>query len=130
MDLREADQVLDYETATDGARLTLTNSAHGIAVEYTWSADTRTLICQKTGQPQSTCLKDCDSWAATFFQNLPQTSMSQPFLPATNSMGKLDLDLARIVNLSWKCSRPVAGSKTRTDAAQNLRIVLRNSPQP
>ncbi|MFO1514205.1 MAG: prepilin-type N-terminal cleavage/methylation domain-containing protein [Verrucomicrobiota bacterium] len=129
-DLRQATRVLSFETDADHKALRLTNSLQGIATEYLWSADTRRLTCEKTDQPQVTCLTDCDSWEALFFQNLPLASATQPFLPATNALGDLDLNRARIVSLSWKCSRPVAGSRVKTESTQSLQVVLRNAAQP
>jgi len=129
-EFRQATRVSSYQADADGQSLVLTNSVEGFAVGYHWSADTRTLVCEKTDQAPVVCLRDCDSWEALFFQNLPQASATQPFLPATNVLGKLDLDLARVVNLSWKCSRPVPGSKVKTESSQTLQIVLRNSAQP
>lgn len=129
-DLRDASKVLEYQADADGARLLVTNNAEGITVEYLWSADTRTLICRKTDEPQSTLLTECDAWQAAFFQNLPQPSVTHPFTPATNAMGATDYTLARVVNVSWTCSRPLAGGSLKTDAAQALRVVLRNLNQP
>jgi len=129
-DLRQATQVLRYEADADGKRLVLTNSVQGVLVDYVWNAETRTLTCEKTDQPQFTCLNDCDAWEATFFQNIPLASVSSPYLPATNVIGGADVNLARIVSLSWKCSRPVTGSNTKTESAQTLQIALRNAGQP
>jgi Tfp pilus assembly protein PilV len=128
-DLRQATQVLRYEVDADGKKLVLTNSIQGISVEYFWNAATRTLTCEKTDQPQLTSLNDCDAWEATFFQNIPLPSASNPYLPATNVVGGPELNLAHIVSLSWKCSRPVTGSKTKTESAQTLQIALRNAGQ-
>ncbi len=129
-DLRQATRVLSYETDADSKTLLLTNTVQGFSAQYLWSADTRTLTCEKTDQPQVTCLTDCDSWEAKFFQNLPLAATTQLLLPATNTSGMLDLNQARVVNLSWKCSRPVAGSKIKTESTQTLRVVLRNAAQP
>jgi prepilin-type N-terminal cleavage/methylation domain-containing protein len=129
-DLRQATRVLSYEVDADSKTLVLTNSVQEFSMRYVWSADARTLICEQTDQPQFICLNDCDSWEALFFQNIPQASATQPFLPATNGSGNLDLELARVVNLSWKCTRPVTGSNVKTESGQALQIVLRNAAQP
>ena len=70
-ELRQATQVLRYDVQPESKSLVLTNSLEGYALEYFWSADNRTVTCEKTGQPQSVCLSDCDTWDATFFQNVP-----------------------------------------------------------
>ncbi|HEX5222540.1 MAG TPA: hypothetical protein VFZ59_23495 [Verrucomicrobiae bacterium] len=129
-ELRQATRVLRYDVQPEGNRLVLTNSLEGYSVAYYWNAETRTVSCDRTDQSPSICLTDCDAWDATFFQNVPLASMVSPYLAATNATGLLDLKQARIVSLSWKCSRPVAVSKARTESAHSLRVALRNSSQP
>ena len=129
-ELRQATRVVSYQANDDGKTLVLTNSVQGFSIGYTWNAETRTLICEKTDQPQFTCLTDCDSWEVFFFQNIPQPSPAMTFLPATNALGNPALDQARLVGLSWRCSLPVAGSDTKTESAQTLQILLRNTTQP
>lgn len=129
-ELRQATGVLSFQADADGQSLVLTNSLEGYGVTYRWRADARTLACEKADQPEFICLRDCNSWEVLFLQNIPQASATQPFLPATNALGNVDLDQARVVSLSWKCSRPVPGSKIKTESAQTLQVVLRNTAQP
>lgn len=129
-ELRQATQVLRYDVQPEGKMLVLTNSLQGYSVEYFWSAASHTVTCEKTDEPQIVLLNDCDVWDATFFQNIPLPSMSQPYLPATDAAGVLNLNQARVVSLSWKCSRAVAVSKARTLNAQSLQVALRNTAQP
>ena len=129
-DLRQATGVLNYQSDATSKTLVLTNSLEGVAVTYTWDTEGRTLKCAKTGQPEFTCLTDCDFWEAQFFQNLPQPSVTEPFLPATNGVGDIDLHQARVVNLSWRCSLPLTGTTLNTESAKSLQIALRNSAQP
>jgi Tfp pilus assembly protein PilV len=129
-EMRQATRVVRYDVKPEGKLLVLTNSLEGYSVEYFWDAETRTVSCNKTDQSPSICLSDCDVWNASFFQNFPVASMSSPYLSATNGVGTLDLNQARIVSLSWKCSRPVAVSKTRTESAHTFRVALRNSALP
>ena len=126
-EIRQATRVLRYDIQPEGKLLVLTNSLEGYSVEYFWNAETRTVSCDKSDQLPSICLSDCDVWNATFSQNFPLASMSSPYLAATNESGMLDLNQARIVSLSWKCSRPAAVSRTRTESAHTLRVALRNS---
>ena len=129
-DLRQATQVLRYDVQSDSKELWLTNSVQGYLVRYIWNAETRAVTCEKTDQPPSIYLKDCDAWEAAFFQNIPLASISHPYLPATNQFGIADLNRARIVSLSWKCSRPVTGGKIKTEGAQTVQIALRNAIHP
>jgi Tfp pilus assembly protein PilW len=129
-ELRQATGVLRYDVLPESKLLRLTNRVEGYAVEYSWNADTRTVTCQKTDAPAIVCLTDCDTWDAAFFQNVTLASISQPYLPATNQAGILDLNQARIIAFSWTCSRPVALSKARTGNAHNLQVALRNTNRP
>ena len=129
-ELRKATRVLRYDVQPDGKSLLVTNKVEGYAVEYSWNADSRTVTCQRTDESPFVFLNDCDTWEATFFQNVPLASLSEPYLPATNQFGILDLNHARIVALSWKCSRPVALSKARTENAHSLQVALRNPARP
>ena len=38
------------------------NPAQGTAIPYTWNATPRTLVCQKTDQPDQVCFTECDRW--------------------------------------------------------------------
>ena len=129
-ELRQATQILRYDVIPEGKSLLLTNSVEGYSIEYFWNAEARTLTCDKTDEPQAVYLSDCDAWDATFFQNVPLASVSHSYLPATNEIGILNLNQAHIVSLSWKCSRPVALSKSRTENVKFLQVALRNAAQP
>ena len=129
-EFRQATRVLRYETNDEGKELVLTNSPLGYSINYIWSAQDRTVTCQKSDQPQFTCLKDCDAWEVAFFQSIPQSSVVVPFLPATNALGSPDLDQARLVKLSWKCSRQVRLTRSKNESEQSLQILLRNAIQP
>jgi hypothetical protein len=129
-DLREASKVVRFQTDTDGTTLVLTNTVASISVSYVWDREARTVTCTKTDQSPVIGLKDCDSWEVQFFQNLPQPSASEPFLPVASTVGVPDLGQARIVTLSWKCSRPVAGTGWNTESTQTVQVALRNFPPP
>jgi len=129
-ELRQATRVSRYYVEPESKILVLTNSLQGYSIKYVWSAEARTLTCESTDQPPSVCLEDCDAWDATFFQNIPQPSVSDPYLAATNQFGILDLNRAQIVSMTWKCSRPVVVSKAKTESAQSIRVALRNVAQP
>jgi hypothetical protein len=128
-DLRQTTGVLRYKVTPDSKTLVLTNALAATAITYVWDADTHRLTSEENGESPVVRLTDCESWNASFFQDRPQPSVTLPFLPATNGVGKLDLELARIITLSWTCSRTVPGMKATTDSAQSLQVVLRNSPQ-
>jgi Tfp pilus assembly protein PilW len=128
-DLRQATGVLRYTVTADSKTLLLTNALAATTITYVWDAEAHTLTSEENGETPVLRLTDCESWNAGFFQDRPQPSVTLPFLPATNGPGKLDLGRARIITLSWTCSRTVSGMQATTDSAQSLQVVLRNSPQ-
>lgn len=128
-DLRQATSVLSYKGNADSKTLVMTNALTGSSATYTWDAGTRTVTSEEKGEPPVVCVTDCDAWEPSFFQDLPQPSTTLPLLPATNHTGQLDLKLARVIKLSWLCSRSVPGTKVVTESAPSLQIVLRNAPQ-
>ena len=93
---------------------------------YTWQASTQSLACQKPGEPDQVYLTECDRWDFELFQRAPQKSGSYVFFPATNSAGAYDLSICKLINMSWKCSRTILGSKLNTESVQTAQIVLRN----
>lgn len=96
-------------------------------VTLTWDANSRTLVLTRVGQAPFTALTECDRWDCGLFQRTPiVTSTNLLFFPATNSTGTLDLSLCKLVNMSWKCSRTIMGSKVNTESVQAAQLVLRN----
>lgn len=128
-DLRQASGILSYKSSADARRLVATNALTGTTVTYTWDAEAQTLTSEETGEPPVVCLTDCESWQPSFFQDQPQPSSVMPLLPATNQAGQLDLTLARVIKMTWRCSRTVPGMHVATESAPSLQIVLRNPPQ-
>jgi Tfp pilus assembly protein PilW len=124
-DIRQATQVTAFQSSASSARITLADAA-GATITYTWSAGPRTLVCQKTGQPDRVYLTECDSWIFQFFQRAPQKNGSYVFYPATNSVGAYDLSICKLINMSWKCSRTILGTKANSEIVQTAQVVLRN----
>jgi hypothetical protein len=48
------------------------------------------------------------------------------YYPATNGTGVLDVNLCKLINLSWKCSRTIFAQKVNTESVQAAQIVLRS----
>ncbi len=125
-DIRQATQVIGFEHKPSTKSLTVTNGGQGTTITYKWSAGPRTLVCQKTGQPDQVYLTECDRWEFELFQRVPQKTGSCVFYPATNTAAAYDLDLCKLINMSWKCSRTILGSKVNTESVQTAQVVLRN----
>jgi hypothetical protein len=126
-ELRQATQVLNYQTSSTNSSLTLTNAEQATAITLTWDGNARTVTLDRTGQPTLTNLTECDSWDMKFYQRTPWVSSTNvTFYPATNSAGNLDPSLCKLIALSWKCSRTFLGNKLNTESVQAAQIVLRN----
>lgn len=125
-DIREATQVTAFQTDANRKELTVTNAFAGTGTTYIWNSTPRTLVCRKTGQPDQVYLAECDAWNFELYQRTPQRGGGYGFVPATNAPGVYDLSLCKLVNMSWKCSRTIIGSKVNTESVQTAQVVLRN----
>ena len=126
-ELRQASQVLSYQSSATLKSLTLTNADQGASIVLTYDPAARTLALNKTGQASMTVLTECDRWDFGLYQRTPLvTSTNVFYYPATNSAGTLDPKICKLINLSWKCSRLVAAQKLNTESVQAAQFVLRN----
>ena len=125
-DIREATGVTGFNNQTTTKSLTITNTAQNTGATYLWRASTQTLVCQKPGQPDQVYLTGCDNWSFELFQRVPQKGTNYVFFPATNKAGATDLSVCKLINMSWKCSRTILGSKVNTESVQTAQVMLRN----
>jgi hypothetical protein len=125
-DIREATGVAGFSNKMPNKWLTVTNAALGTGATYRWQTSTKTLVCQKTGQPDQVYLTECDRWDFDLYQRAPQKGGDYVFVPATNAAGAYDLSICKLINMTWKCSRTILGSKANTESVQTAQIVLRN----
>jgi prepilin-type N-terminal cleavage/methylation domain-containing protein len=125
-DLRGATQVTAYQSSATVKSLTVTNAVLGTGVTYVWDARPRTLVCQKTGEADQVYLTECDRWDCQLYQRAPHTNGSYLFFPATNTAGVYDLSICKLINMTWKCSRTILGSKVNTESVQTAQVMLRN----
>jgi len=125
-DLRQATRVTAYQKSKTTTLLTVTNALAGTGITYTWDATPRTLVCQKTGQPDQVYLTECDRWDFELYQRTPQNGKTYVFHPATNAAGVYDLSVCKQINMTWKCTRTILGSKANTECVQTAQVVLRN----
>jgi Tfp pilus assembly protein PilW len=126
-ELRQASQVLSYQSSSTLKTLTLTNADQSASIVLTYDPAARTVALNKTGQASMTVLTECDRWDFGLYQRTPLVTSSNVFYyPATNTAGTLDPKLCKLINLSWKCSRLVAAQKLNTESVQAAQFVLRN----
>lgn len=87
----------------------------------TYNPTARTLVLKRTGQSDLTNLTECDRWSFAIYNRVPITSSTNiSFNAATNATD------CKLINMSWKCSRTVLGTKLNTESVQTAQIVLRN----
>lgn len=126
-EIRQANQVLSFQTNLPVKSLVLTNSDQAATVTLSYDANARSLSMLKTGQGPLTILTECDRFDFGLYQRTPLvTSTNVVFYLATNSTGVIDPRLCKLINLSWKCSRLVAAQKLTTESVQAAQVVLRN----
>jgi prepilin-type N-terminal cleavage/methylation domain-containing protein len=125
-DIRQATQVTAFQKSGTTTWLTLTNALAGTSSTYTWNPTPRTLVCQKPGQPNQVLLTECDNWVFELYNRVPQSGGTYVFYPATNAPGVYDLSICKLINMTWKCSRTILGSKVNTENVQTAQVVLRN----
>jgi prepilin-type N-terminal cleavage/methylation domain-containing protein len=125
-ELRQATRVTAIQKSDTTKLLTVTNAIAETATTYIWQATPRTLVARKTGQPDQVYLTECDRWDFELFQRTPQRGQTYVFYAATNAAGSYDLSLCKLINMSWKCSRTILGSKVNTESVQTAQVVLRN----
>jgi prepilin-type N-terminal cleavage/methylation domain-containing protein len=123
-EVRQASGLLGFQT---NRSFTLTNAAQAAAITLTYNPDARTVVMSKTGQSDLTALTECDTWAFSLYQRTPYvTSTNVLYYPATNGSGAIDVNLCKLINLSWKCSRTIFAQKVNTESVQAAQIVLRS----
>ena len=65
-------------------------------------------------------LKDCESISWELFQRTPKAGTYEGY-PASRP------ELAKLVQVTWTCSRTLLGKKMQTEAVQSAKIVIRNN---
>jgi len=89
----------------------------GIALTYTYDPTAKTLVRTK-GASTTTLLKGCTSLTFTICQRNPVGGSYDVYPAATAAT-------AKVVNISWICSRSIFGNSINTESVQTARIVIR-----
>ncbi|HEX9046563.1 MAG TPA: hypothetical protein VF988_06005 [Verrucomicrobiae bacterium] len=128
-EIRNATALVDFSNNSPQFLL-LTNAQAGTSCKITYDSGAGTLALQ-SGQTNSTLLTGCDSFSFELFDRYPLvTSTNLSFYYSTNfTTGNLDAKFCKVINMSWKCSRTVLGSKMNTEIVQTAQVVLRNKVQ-
>jgi prepilin-type N-terminal cleavage/methylation domain-containing protein len=123
-EIRQASGLLSFQT---NRSLTLTNAYQAATITLTYSPDSRKVVMSKTGQADLTALTECETWNFSLYQRTPYvTGTNILYYPATNGTGVVDVNLCKLIDLSWKCSRTIFAQKVNTESVQAAQIVLRS----
>lgn len=129
-EIRNCTDLLSYSNGTvntGSSFLQLTNDYNNYGVTLSYDGVAATLTMSKTGQSARTLLTQCDNFSFQLFNRVPNISSTNfTFYASTNGTGAIDATLTKVINMNWKCSRTILGSKLNTEIVQTAQVVLRN----
>jgi len=111
-DLRECNKI----TGCIASRLDIEDS-DGFTITYQFDPNAATLTRSKNGITK-TLLTGCDTLTFTIAQRNPVGGSYDVYPAATPAT-------AKVVSVSWNCSRTILGRKANTENVQTARIVIR-----
>jgi hypothetical protein len=112
-DVRQSNRV----KAASNITLTL-EDADFLEIRYVYDPSRRTLTRTKEGGASQLILKECDRLLFTLGQRNPVGGTFDVYNPSS-------MNIVKVVNVSWMCSRSILGRKENTESVQTARIVIR-----
>ena len=85
---------------------------------YRFDADARQLVREKANTNRTVLLNQCDFLAFHVSQRNP----SNDFNFYTTTVARQ----AKLIDVSWRCSREILGARVNTESVQTAKIVVRN----
>jgi prepilin-type N-terminal cleavage/methylation domain-containing protein len=120
-ELREATAVVGCYSNLPVKALVFWNAQDATTNTLIFDSAAHTLTFEKTDWGSKLLLRDCDQWDFALYNGAPSLgSTNISFAPAAS------LAEAKVVQLSWRCSRTMVGQGT-TETSQAARILLRNN---
>lgn len=111
-DIRTANRVVSFTTTQF-----VLEAQNGTTVTYTYTPSAGT-VSRVTPSGTRPLLTQCERFNFSICQRTPVGAMSAVF-PAA------DAATAKVINLSWLCSRNILGQRANTESVQTARIVIR-----
>ncbi len=111
-DVRQANRITAFTTTS----ITL-DDADGLALRYAYDPNARTVVREKNGV-RKVVLTECDRLNFRVNTRVPTGGSYEGHLAATPLT-------AKVVDVSWMCSRKIFGRKENTESVQTARIVIR-----
>ena len=118
-DVRQANSVDSYtvDPITNTTNSVTLIDSDGLPLSYTYDRTARSLTRTKSGVSK-VVLTECDRLAFMLGQRNP-VGGSYDIYPAATAA------TAKVINVSWMCSRKIFGIKEDTESVQTARIVIR-----
>jgi len=95
----------------------LDNDNTSLVFEYKPSTQELT---RKKGTATTVLLEQCDLLNFNIYQRNPSNGFT--FYPVQNG----NVSVAKLIDVSWRCSRKILGQKVNTESVQTAKIVIRN----
>jgi Tfp pilus assembly protein PilW len=111
--IRESDGILDWSNHQ------ITVSYHTQPLSFTYSPSSKKLMMTETNGTQRTLLNGCDFLDFQIFQRTSMAGVYDQY-PIT-----ADEAVAKIVQISWVCSRSLIGNLINSESVQSAKIVIR-----
>jgi Tfp pilus assembly protein PilW len=99
-------------------KLTLKDNDNATLI-YEYKPSTGQFTRQKNGTT-TVLLNQCDFLRFAIYQRNPTNGWS--WYPVTSNM----VATAKLIDVSWKCSRKILGAKVNTESVQTAKVVIRN----
>lgn len=103
-------------TSYSSTQLTFQESPSNTLI-YVYDPQARTLT-RRRGGLDTVLLEQCDFLNFHISQRNPSNAFT--FYPASGP------DVAKLIDVSWRCSREILGSRINTESVQTAKIVIRN----
>ncbi len=126
-EIRNSTSLVSFST-NNPQQLVLTNALASDGATITYNSNTSKLTLAKPHTSTVTLLTGCDSFSFKLFDRYPiATGNTFSFYASTNFLtGAIDPTFTKVINMTWKCSRTILGSKLNTEIVQTAQVVLRN----
>lgn len=119
-DIRQTTQLLEYTPYT----LVFTNDKIGSSVTYIYNPDNRTLTRiqnkDQANEFSAVLLEECDQLQFGVYKHNTVPGTFNQLAP-----GSASLNLTRVIQLHWVCSRQIMSAKLNTETVQSAKIVMR-----
>lgn len=111
LEIRQADSLTSYSTNA------LQFAYNGGTLTYTYNSSAKTLT-RTYGTRTDTLLKECDTLAFSIYQRNPVGGSYDVYPTAS-------IATAKLVQMTWTCSRKILGQSVNTESVQSAKIVMR-----